>query len=45
VYRFEKEQLLELMNRTAHAVALSALVETANAWRFYFGALSWALAV
>jgi len=37
VYRFEDEQLLELINRTAHAAALSALVETANAYRFYFG--------
>jgi hypothetical protein len=37
VYRFENEQLLELSNRTAHAAALSALVETANAYRFYFG--------
>jgi hypothetical protein len=37
VYRFENEQLLELVNRTAHAAALSALVETANAYRFYFG--------
>jgi len=37
VYRFENEQLLELMNRTAHAAALSALVEAANAYRFYFG--------
>lgn len=37
VYRFENEQLLELMNRTAHAGALSALVETGNAYRFYFG--------
>jgi Protein of unknown function (DUF2867) len=37
VYRFENEQLLELINRTAHAAALSALVETANAYRFYFG--------
>jgi len=36
VYRFENEQLLELINRTAHA-ALSALVETANGYRFYFG--------
>jgi hypothetical protein len=36
VYRFENEQLLELINRTAHAAALSALVETANAYRFYF---------
>ena len=37
VYRFENEQLLELINRTAHAGALSALVETAHAYRFYFG--------
>jgi hypothetical protein len=37
VYRFENEQLLELINRTAHAAALSALVETANSYRFYFG--------
>jgi Protein of unknown function (DUF2867) len=37
VYRFENEQLLEVSNRTAHAAALSALVETANAYRFYFG--------
>jgi hypothetical protein len=36
VYRFENEQLLELVNRTAHAAALSALVETTNAYRFYF---------
>jgi Protein of unknown function (DUF2867) len=37
VYRFENEQLLELINRTAHAGALSALVETASGYRFYFG--------
>ena len=36
VYRFENEQLLELINRTAHAAALSALVEAADAYRFYF---------
>ena len=36
VYRFENEQLLELINRTAHAAALSALVEMAHAYRFYF---------
>jgi len=36
VYRFENEQLLEVINRTAHAAALSALVETASAYRFYF---------
>jgi hypothetical protein len=37
VYRFENEQLLEVINRTVHAAALSALVETADAYRFYFG--------
>src|SRR5213594_4339563 len=37
VYRFENEQLVELINRTAHAAALSTLVETADAYRFYFG--------
>jgi hypothetical protein len=37
VYRFENEQLLEVINRTTHAAALSALVETTNAYRFYFG--------
>jgi hypothetical protein len=37
VYRFENEQLLEVINRTAHAAALSALVEKASAYRFYFG--------
>jgi hypothetical protein len=37
VYRFENEQLTELINRTAHAAALSALVETATAYRFYLG--------
>jgi Protein of unknown function (DUF2867) len=37
LYRFENEQLLELINRTAHAAALSALVETADGYRFYFG--------
>ena len=35
VYRFENEQLVELINRTAHAVALNALVETPTAYRFY----------
>jgi hypothetical protein len=37
VYRFKNEQLLELINRTAHAAALSALVETPTAYRFYVG--------
>ena len=36
VYRFENEQLDEVINRTAYAAALSALVETANSYRFYF---------
>jgi Protein of unknown function (DUF2867) len=37
VYRFKNEELVELINRTAHAAALSTLVETATAYRFYFG--------
>jgi uncharacterized protein DUF2867 len=37
VYRFENEQLLELINRTVHAAALTTLVETATAYRFYLG--------
>jgi hypothetical protein len=37
VYRFENEQLLELINRTAHAAVLNTLVETADGYRFYFG--------
>lgn len=37
VYRFENEELREIINRTAHAAALSALVETENSYRFYFG--------
>lgn len=37
VYRFENEQLLELANRTVHGAALSALIETPDAYRFYFG--------
>jgi hypothetical protein len=37
VYRFENEQLLEVTNRTVHAAALSALVETPTAYRLYFG--------
>ena len=36
VYRFENEKLVELVNRTVHAAALSALVETTNSYRFYF---------
>ncbi|MBV8601851.1 MAG: DUF2867 domain-containing protein [Candidatus Eremiobacteraeota bacterium] len=36
VYRFENEQLVEIINRTAHAAALSALVETPDAYRYYF---------
>jgi Protein of unknown function (DUF2867) len=34
VYRFENEQLLELINRTAHAAVLNALVETQMATAF-----------
>ncbi len=37
VYRFENEQLLELSNRTVHGAVSSALIETSNAYRFYFG--------
>lgn len=37
IYRFENEQLVELINRTAHAAALTALVETATAYRLYLG--------
>jgi Protein of unknown function (DUF2867) len=37
VYRFENEQLVELINRTVHAAALSALIETPTAYRFYLG--------
>jgi hypothetical protein len=36
VYRLENEQLLEVQNRTVHAAALSALVERADGYRFYF---------
>ena len=36
VYGFENEQLFEVTNRTVHAAALSALVETATDYRFYF---------
>jgi hypothetical protein len=36
VYRFENEQLLEIQNRTVHAAALSALVQGADGYRFYF---------
>jgi hypothetical protein len=36
VYSFENETLLELINRTVHAAALSALVETSEGYRFYF---------
>ena len=37
VYRFENEQLVELINRTAHAGAVSTLVETPTVYRFYLG--------
>jgi len=35
LYRFENEHLLELINRTAHAAALSTLIETTTGYRFY----------
>ena len=37
IYRFENEQLVELINRTTHAAALSTLVETPTVYRFYLG--------
>ena len=37
VYRFENEQLLEVINRTVHGAALSALIEMETTYRFYFG--------
>lgn len=37
VYSFENELLLELINRTVHAAALSALTKTPKGYRFYFG--------
>jgi len=37
VYRFENEQLVELINRTVQAAALSTLVERATVYRFYLG--------
>jgi hypothetical protein len=37
VYHFENEQLVELINRTVHAAALSTLVETPTGYRFYLG--------
>lgn len=36
IYEFENEKLVELLNRTVHAAALSALFEDANCYRFYF---------
>ena len=36
VYRFKNEQLVEIQNRTVHAAAVSALVERAGSYRFYF---------
>lgn len=36
LYRFENEELLEIANRTAHAAASTALVERADAYRYYF---------
>jgi hypothetical protein len=36
VYRFQNEELVEVINRTAHTAALSALVDTGDAYRLYF---------
>jgi hypothetical protein len=35
VYRFENEQLVELIDRTAHVAALTALIETPTVYRYY----------
>jgi len=35
IYPFENEQLAELINRTAHVAALTALIETPTAYRYY----------
>ncbi len=35
VYRFQNEQLLEIINRTVHAAALAALIEATDRYRFY----------
>ena len=35
VYRFENERLSELIDRTAHVAALTALIETPTAYRYY----------
>jgi hypothetical protein len=35
IYRFENEQLAELINRTAHVAALTALIEKPTAYRYY----------
>jgi Protein of unknown function (DUF2867) len=37
VYRFENEELLELMNSTVHGAMLSSLFETSTEYRFYWG--------
>jgi hypothetical protein len=36
VYRFENEQLVEIINKTVHAGAVSALIPAAAGYRFYF---------
>lgn len=35
VYRFENEEVSEIVNATAHAAAVSALVESAAGYRYY----------
>jgi hypothetical protein len=35
VYHFENKQLAELIDRTAHVAALTALIETPNAYQYY----------
>ena len=37
VYRFENEELSEIVNATVHAAAVTALIETASEYRYYLG--------
>ncbi|HZZ00544.1 MAG TPA: DUF2867 domain-containing protein, partial [Candidatus Baltobacteraceae bacterium] len=37
VYRFDNEEVAEIVNATVHAAMLSALVETPTSYRYYLG--------
>jgi hypothetical protein len=37
IYRFENEQLEEILNKTAHAALLTALVEEVDCYHFFMG--------